>query len=88
MAKSYRPVRRDQPFLMPPDMRDWLPADHVVWFLLETVEALDTSAFHAVRRLGGVGAAAYDPDMLLALLIYAYCQRVVLPADRASVPDG
>jgi transposase len=61
---------------MPPDMREWLPADHVAWFLLETVEALDTSAFHAVRRLGGVGAAAYDPDMLLALLIYAYCQGV------------
>lgn len=76
MAKSYRPVQRDQPFLMPPDMREWLPADHVVWFLLETVEALDTSAFHARRRLGGVGTAGYDPDMLLVLLIYAYCQGV------------
>ncbi len=46
VAKSYRPVQPDQPFLLPPDMRDWLPADHVVWFILETVEALDTSAFH------------------------------------------
>lgn len=76
VAKSYRPVQRDQPFLLPPDMRDWLPADHVVWFVLETVEALDTSAFHACRRLGGTGTAGYDPDMLLALLIYAYCQGV------------
>jgi transposase len=76
VAKSYRPVRRDQPFLLPLDMREWLPADHVVWFLLETVEALDTSGFHCRRRLGGVGAAGYDPDMLLALLIYAYCQGV------------
>ncbi len=76
MAKSYRPVRRDQPFLLPPDMREWLPADHLVWFLLDTVEALDTSPFHVGRRLGGVGAAGYDPDMLLALLIYAYCQGV------------
>jgi transposase len=76
VAKSYRPVQGDQPFLLPPDMRDWLPADHVVWFLLETVEALDTSAFHSRRRLGGVGAAGYDPDMLLALLIYGYCQGV------------
>ena len=76
MAKSYRVVQRDQPFLLPPDMRDWLPADHVVWFLLETVEALDTSAFHARRRLGGAGTAGYDPDMLLALLVYAYCQGV------------
>jgi transposase len=76
VAKSYRPVQRDQPFLLPPDMRDWLPADHVVWFVLETVDALDTSAFHARRRLGGTGTAGYDPDMLLALLIYAYCQGV------------
>jgi transposase len=76
VAKSYRPVVRDQSFLLPPDMREWLPADHVVWFLLETVEALDTSAFHTRRRVGGVGAAGYDPDMLLPLLIYAYCQGV------------
>jgi len=57
-------------------MRDWLPADHLVWFLLDTIEVLDTSAFHTGRRLGGVGTAGYDPDMLLALLIYAYCQGV------------
>jgi transposase len=76
VAKSYRPVQRDQPFLLPPDMRDWLSADHVVWFVLETVEALDTGAFHARRRLGGTGTAGYDPDMLLALLVYAYCQGV------------
>jgi Transposase domain (DUF772) len=76
VAKSYRPVGRDQPFLLPPDMREWLPADHVVWFVLETVEALDTSVFHIRRGLGGIGAAGYDPDMLLALLIYAYCQGV------------
>jgi transposase len=76
VAKSYRPVQRDQPFLMPPDMREWLPADHLVWFLLETVDALDTGAFHVGRRVGGVGTAGYDPDMLLALLIFAYCQGV------------
>jgi transposase len=75
VANSYRPVQRDQPFLMPPDMREWLPSDHLVWFLLETVDALDTSAFHIGRR-AGVGAASYDPDMLLALLVYAYCQGV------------
>jgi len=76
MARSYRAVQRDQPFLLPPDVRDWLPADQVVWFLLETVEALDASAFHARRRLGGAGTAGYDPDVMLALLVYAYCQGV------------
>jgi transposase len=76
VAKGYRELRRDQPFLLPPDMREWLPADHLAWFVLETVDALDTRAFHARRRVGGAGAAGYDPDMLLALLIYAYCQGV------------
>jgi transposase len=75
-AKWYRPVQRDQSFLMPPDMRDWLPADHVVWFLLETVEALDTTGFHTRRHLRGGGTAGYDPDMLLSLLANAYCQGV------------
>lgn len=72
MALSYVPVDRDQPFLMPPDMREWLPEGHLVWFVIDAVAALDTSAFHEGRRLGGVGRRGYDPDMLLALLIYAY----------------
>src|SRR2546423_14806099 len=71
-AKSSRPARRDQPFLVPPDMREWLPADHLVWFVLDVVAGLDLAAFRAGRRLGGAGRAAYDPGMLLALLIYAY----------------
>jgi transposase len=72
MARSYRPVERDQQFLLAPNMADWLADDHLVWFVLDAVEQLDTSAFHAGRRTGGVGRAGYDPDMLLALLIYAY----------------
>jgi transposase len=77
MAKGYRPVRRDQPFLLPPDMREWLPADHPVWLVMEAVdEHLDTSAFHAGRRTGGAGTAGYDPDMLVALLMWAYANGV------------
>jgi transposase len=72
MARSYRPVVRDQEFLLPPNMADWLAGDHMVWFVLDVVEHLDTSALHAERRIGGVGRAGYDPDMLLALMIYAY----------------
>lgn len=72
MARSYRPVVRDQEFLLPPNMADWLAGDHLVWFILDVVERLDTSALHAVRRTGGAGRAGYDPDMLLALMIYAY----------------
>ena len=56
MAKGYRPVVRDQPFLLPPDMREWLPADHPVWLVIKVVDDhLDTSAFHAARRTGGRG---------------------------------
>ena len=76
MAKGYRPVRRDQPFLLPPDMREWLPADHLVWLVIEAVGSLDTRAVHAHRRTGGAGTAGYDPDMLVTLLIWAYAQGV------------
>ena len=77
MAKKYRPVDRDQPFLFPPDMREWLPADHPVWLVITVVEDhLDTSAFHAGRRTGGAGTAGYDPDMLAAVLVWAYAHGV------------
>ena len=77
MAKGYRPVLRDQPFLLPPDMREWLPAGHPVYLVIRVVEDhLDTSAFHAARRAGGAGAAGYDPDMLLAVLVWGYAHRV------------
>jgi transposase len=76
MAKSYLPVNRDQPFLLPPDMRQWLPAGHPVWLVIEAVRLLDTSAFHARRRTGGAGAAGYDPDMLVTLLIWAYANGI------------
>ena len=77
MAKRYRPVLRDQPFLLPPDMRDWLPPGHPVHLVIEVVEHhLDTTAVHATRRAGRAGAAGDDPDMLTALLVWAYANRV------------
>ena len=76
MAKGYLRVDRDQPFLLPPDMREWLPAGHAVWLVIEAVRRLDTSAFHARRRTGGAGAAGYDPDMMLTLLVWAYASGV------------
>ena len=78
MAKGYRPVLRDQPFLMPVDMREWLPPDHLVWFVLEVVGQLDTSAFHrrAKKLKAASGRAGFDPDLLAGLLLYAYCRGV------------
>jgi transposase len=72
MAKGFRPVDRAQRFLLPPDMAEWLPVDHLVWFVIETVAGLDLVRFRARHRLGGAGRAAYDPGMMVALLIYAY----------------
>jgi transposase len=76
MAKGYRRVDRDQPLLLAPDMREWI-RDDPVWLVIEIIEQhLDTSAFHAGRRVGGVGRAGYDPDVLLTLLVWAWMQGV------------
>lgn len=71
MAKKYRPVDRDQQFLLPVSMADWLPDDHLVWFVIDAAASLDTTAFHRRAQLGGVGRRGYDPDMLLTLFVYA-----------------
>jgi transposase len=77
MAKGYRPVDRDQGFLMPPDMREWLAVSDPVWLVIEIIEKhLDTSAFHAGRRRGGAGREGYDPDMLVTLLVWGWMQQV------------
>src|ERR1700749_5101926 len=57
-------------------MREWLPASHPVWLVIEAVARLHTSGFHARRRTGGAGAAGYDPDMMVTLLIWAYANGV------------
>lgn len=76
MAFAFRGGSRDQLFLLPVSMRDWLPADHLVWFVIDVVEAVDTSRFRAPHPVGGPGRRAYDPDMMLALLFYAYLTGV------------
>jgi transposase len=76
MAKDFRYADRDQGFLLPPDIREWLPAEHLVWMVIEVVGSLDLRAFRRKARLGGAGRAPIDPGMLLALLIYAYAHGV------------
>jgi transposase len=71
MARTYRLVDRDQEFLLPPSMVDWLGGDHLVWFVIEAVKRLDTTGFHRLAKLGGVGRRGYDPDMVLTLFVYA-----------------
>jgi transposase len=73
MAQNFLTCDRDQPLLLPPDLRDWLPADHLAWFVIEAIDELDLDPFYAAYRLDGHGAAAHEPKMMLTLLAYAYC---------------
>ena len=72
MGYNFRPVERDQQFLMPPSLRDWLPEDDLAWVVLDAVDQFDLAAVRARYRADGHGAAAYDPAMMTALLLYAY----------------
>jgi transposase len=63
---------REQAFLLPPDMREWLPDDHLAWVVVEAVERLDLSALRSAYRDDGNGRPAYDPALMAALLLYAY----------------
>ena len=72
MGQNFLPCDRDQEFLLPPSPREWLPEDHLAWFVIEAVAALDLGAFYRDYRLDGHGRAAYDPGMMVALLLYAY----------------
>jgi transposase len=66
---------RDQLFLLPVCMRDWLEEGHLAWFVLDVIASLDTRGLH--RRPGGcVGRRPYQPEMMCALLLYGYCTGV------------
>ena len=67
---------RDQPFLLPPDLHDWLPADHLAWFVRDVVDQLDLQPFLRAYRTDGHGHSAYDPKTLLGVLLYAYATGV------------
>jgi transposase len=67
---------RDQLMLMPVDMREWLGEDDIAWHVLDVVAGLDLSGFYARYRSNGQGAAAFDPAMMVALVIYAHAVGV------------
>jgi hypothetical protein len=76
MAHNFLRGDRDQPFLLPPDLRDWLPDGHLAWFILDVVDQLDLQPFYRAYRDDGHGHPAYDPKLLLGVLLYAYCVGV------------
>ena len=65
---------REEAFLLPPDLRDWIPADDLGHFVIEAVERVDLGAFKVNHR--GTGSAQYHPRMMLALMIYCYANGI------------
>jgi transposase len=72
MSMSFLSCDREQAWLMPPSLRDWLADGHLAWFVLDTIEQLDLDAVYADYRADGHGRPAHDPRMMVALLLYAY----------------
>jgi transposase len=74
MARNFVSSERDQLLLMPPSLLEWLPAEHLVWTVLGAVEQMNLDRFNEAYRLGGAGRPAYEPAMMVALLMYAYAR--------------
>src|SRR3954464_3335214 len=89
MSQNFLECDREQVFLMPPDPRDWLPEGHLAWFVLASVEEMDLAAFYASYRQDGWGRAAFEPQMMVALLLYAYArgERSSRGIERKCVED-
>jgi transposase len=89
MAQNFLSCDREQDFLMPPSVREWLPAGHLAWFVLDVVERLDLDAFYGEYRADGSGRPAHDPAMMVALLLFAYAvgERSSRRIERRCVED-
>ena len=76
----FRPYDPDQLFLLPPDLKQWLPEDDLVYFIIDVVNELNLDAIYAVYDSSKGGQPAYNPRMMVGLLLYAYC--VGMPSSR------
>jgi transposase len=89
MPQNFIACDRDQELLLPPDLRDWLPENHLAWFVLAAVKEMDLYAFYRPYSADGVGRPAHEPEMMVALWLYAYCrgQRSARVIERACIED-
>src|ERR671919_2351476 len=76
MGQRFVACDREQSFLMPPDVREWLPPRHLAWFVIDAVAEMDLEAFYAAYRVDGRSRPPYDPAMMVALLLYAYARGI------------
>jgi transposase len=88
MLQNFVESGREQGFLLPPDVREWLPADHLAWFVIDAVAEVDLSAFYAAYRADGHGRAAYEPSTMVALVLFAFAtgQRSSRAIERRCGP--
>jgi len=89
MGPSFIACEREQSLLMPPDVREWLPEDHFAWLVLEAVATMGLELFYAAYRGDGRARPAYEPSMMVALILYAYARgvRSSRRIERACVED-
>jgi len=73
--KSFRAYDLGQSLLLPPDMNDWLPSDHLARFVADAMNMLNLDPFYAAYQ-DGRGLSAYHPQMMLSVLVYGYCTGV------------
>src|SRR5215217_3450461 len=76
MGQRFVACDREQSFLMPPDVREWLPPRHLAWFVIDAVAEMNLDAFYAAYRVDGRSRPPYDPAMMVALLLYAYARGI------------
>jgi transposase len=76
MGKNYRPYDPDQEFLLPPSLREWLPEDHLIYFVSDVIDHVDLTAMDAVYGDEQRGQPPYDPRMMTKVLVYGYCVGV------------
>jgi hypothetical protein len=81
MPQNFIACDREQELLLPPSLKEWLPEDHLAWFVLATVDEMDLSVFYGAYRGDGHGRAAHEPGMM--------CWRCCsTPTARGSAPRG
>jgi len=76
MPQNFIESRGEQGFLLPPDVRDWVPSDHLAWFVIDAVKEMELGAFYAAYRADGHGRAAYDPSMMVTLILFGFATGV------------
>ena len=89
MPQNFLACDREQELLLPPSLREWLPEDHLAWFVIDAVAEMDLAGLYAFYRADGHGRAAHDPAMMVGLLLYVYAigERSSRRIERRCIED-